>query len=175
MSNRHEFLVLSYPDMSFIINRDQLFASIFLEESQALDCDIQYLYAQMAYLNQNLPIFDLEAFIKNVFNRQNKSTLNVALVAELESFSPENQKSYRKHVLNKFKNFSEKYVALKVNVNAVIKSIGLSEVRLIPKSLLDIQEKYGILGCRFTKDNYIQYWLDFETIIINCIKRGNVK
>ncbi|ETR71383.1 MAG: hypothetical protein OMM_02524 [Candidatus Magnetoglobus multicellularis str. Araruama] len=167
--NMHEFLVLSYPELGFIINRDQIFASVFLEESQEMESDTRYLTAQMQFNEHTLPVFDLEHYIKDVFDCQNESLLNVALIVDRTIFNADNQETYADTIIKQYSYFSEQYLALKVNVNAVIKGIALSEVRLIPIGIREVLQGQGILGCRFPESCLIHYWLDFETIIINCV------
>ena len=53
--NDHEFLILTYAELDYLINRDQLFASLFLEEITELEIEVRYLSACMRYRDHILP------------------------------------------------------------------------------------------------------------------------
>ena len=166
-NNQHEFLILNCVDMDFIINRNQFFASIFLEESAINKSYARYFSSQMIYHGQTLAVFDFNKFLKDTFGSGIISMYNIALICDISLFSESNQSVYRKHILKKNTDLSSEYLALKLNVQARIKHIPLSEIRLIPSGIKEKLKKEGILGCRF-KHN-IQFFVDIETIIFKCM------
>ncbi|MDM8523238.1 hypothetical protein QUF80_07695 [Desulfococcaceae bacterium HSG8] len=169
-SDNHEFLILNCTEMDFIINRNQFFASIVLEETVKYKSQARHFSSLMKYHEQTLPVFDFNAFLKDTFGSGIESIFNIALISDITLFSEGNQSAYRNLILKENTELSSEYLALKVNVQAEIKRVPLSEIRLIPSGLRAKLNKEGILGCRFPLKNNIQYFVDIETIIFKCIE-----
>ncbi|MCP4400833.1 MAG: hypothetical protein GY801_26465 [bacterium] len=170
--SEHEFLILDYSSMDFIVNREQLFASIILEDAVEFESEFNYLSSLMAYREQTLPVFDFDAFLLETFSGEFEQSLKVALIIDLASFSEGNRSLYQERILREHTEFSSEYLALKVHSHAGIKRVALSEVCLIPAGLRERQSQEGILGCRFLAGGKIQYFVDIETLVFNWIARS---
>ncbi|MCP4346630.1 MAG: hypothetical protein GY795_14030 [Desulfobacterales bacterium] len=168
---KHEFLILNYPDMDFIINRNQFFTSIFLENTTRFESGFKHLSLLVKYHEQTLPVFDADALLTDIYKCRIDRTLKLALISDLATFSEMNRSLYKKHILKQHPDLSDKYIALKVNSHARIKTLLLSEIKLIPHGIRAKHNKEGILGCRFSEEGNIQYFLDIETIFFNCISK----
>jgi hypothetical protein len=166
----HEFLVLSWIEMDFIINRNQFSASVFLQEEMKYQEDARYFSSLMTYNGQTLPVFNFNAFLTDTFRSGIHSNFNIALICDISLFSRANQSSYRKHFLKNNTDISSQFLAVKVSVHAGMNHVPLSEINLIPPGLRGKLNNEGILGCRFTNKNNIQYFVDIETIIFKCIR-----
>jgi len=169
--NLHEFLILNWLDIDIIINRNQFFASVFLEEVDKYSSHAEYFSSLMKYHGDTLPVFDFNAFLKDTFRSGINSMFNIALICNVSLFSEENQTVYRNDILKENTDFSKDYLALKVTVQAGIKRVPLSEIRLIPLGLREKLHNEGFLGCRFTIENNIQYFVDIESIIFKSMQK----
>ena len=168
-THEHAFLILDYPDMDFIVNRDQIFASLFLEETAFFESGLLYFPASMEYYEHRLPVFELDLFLKHTFTCKIESLVKFALICELSCFSPENQAVYQAQMLHAHPDFSSDYIAFKVSSHAKIRPVPLAEISLLPEGIRLKQNKEGILGCRFPAQANMQYFLDIETILFNCL------
>lgn len=165
----HDFLILTYTELDYLVNRDQLFASLFLEETTEFESGFSYLSATMQYREHTLPVFDFDAFLRDIFQCKVESLVKFALICELASFSGHNRAIYQESILQEHQELSAEYLALTVSSQAEIKRIPLAEINLVPLGIRSKQNKEGVLGCRFSADGKIQYFLDIETIVMNCI------
>ncbi len=161
----HEFLILNYADMDFIINRNQFITSVFLENTIKFESGFKYLSSLVKYHEQTVPVFDADALLTDIYNCRIDSSLKLALISDLASFSESNRSLYKKHILKQHPELSGEYIALMVNSHARIKPLLLSEIKLIPSGIRMKHNKEGILGCRFSEQGNIQYFLDIETIV----------
>jgi len=166
----HEFLILKWIEMDFIINRNQFFDSIFLEEDLEYKSHARYFNSLTKYNGLILPVFDFNTFLKDTFGSGVNNTFNIGLICSISLFSKINQSLYRNYILKEKIDITQKYLALKINVKAGIKRIPLSEIRLIPTGLREKMNQEGVLGCRFTIKKNIQYFVDIETIICKFLR-----
>ncbi len=168
-AHTHEFLILDYPDIDFIVNRDQIFASLFLEETSAFESRFRYLSAQMEYSDHTLPVFDLDLFLKDIFDCRIEGFVKFALISEFAAFSEKLRGTYQQNMLQDYSELSSEYIAFKVSSHAKIRPVPLPEISLLPSGIRWKQNKEGILGCRFPKDAHMQFFLDIETIVFNSL------
>ncbi len=169
--SEHKFLILNYSEMDFIINRNQFVTSIFLENTTRFESGFKHITSLVRYYEQTLPVFDADALLKNSYNCRVNSSLRLALISDITSFSEKNRSLYKKHILKRHSDLSSKYLALMVSSHARIKSLALSESKLIPQGIKMIYKQEGVLGCRFSEQGNIQYFLDIETLVFNQIAK----
>ena len=164
---RHNFLLLTYAEMDFLVNREQLCASLFLEHIGEFAGDIGTFSGTMEYREQTIPIFDFDLFLHQHFQCKIESLVKFALICELSAFSYEFQKMYYDRVGQPHPELSSTYIALTVGSQAQIIQVPLTEINLIPGGLRQKETQLGVLGCRFPPTQRIEYFLDIETILRN--------
>jgi len=164
---RHNFLLLTYAEMDFLINREQLCASLFLEHLDEFAGDAGTISGTMEYREQTIPVFDFDAFLHQNFHCKIESLVQFALICELSAFSQEFQNTYYERIGQLHPELSARYIALTVGSQAQIIQVPLTEINLIPGGLRQKETQRGVLGCRFPPTQRIQYFLDIETILEN--------
>lgn len=170
--NRHHFLLLTYTELDFLINRDQLCASLFLERIDEFACAAPAISGTMEYRHETVPIFDFDTFLHRHFQCSIDSLVKFALICELSAFSPAFQTAFHALIGEPHPELSPTYIALTVGSQAQIIQIPLREIHLIPGSLRKTETEFGVLGCRFPETSKIQYFLDIETILRNDVLEG---
>lgn len=169
---RHYFLLLTAAEMEFLINRDQLCASLFLDQIDAWPGTGSALSGTMQFREQTVPIFNFDNVLQRCFQCTIESLVKFALVSDVSEFSREFQTAYRRHMLRAHPELSPDYVALIVGSQAQIIQVPLMEINLIPAGLRQKQAARGVLGCRFSASGRIQYFLDIETVVRNEVLQG---
>ena len=137
-NNDHEFLILTYAELDYLVNRDQLFASFFLEEITELEIGIKYLSAHVQYRDHILPVFDFDAFLQDTFQCHIESLVKFALICKLTSFSEKHRTAYQQRVLQEHPELSSEYIALVVSSQAEINFLSTSTNGIIDASPLHL-------------------------------------
>ena len=161
----HEFLILSYPDIGLIMNRNQFFAGIFLTDAGKIETRFRYFRLSIKYNEEKLPLFDLDTFCADHFACRRQDDLSIVLISDASLFSVEHRILYEDLILRENPDLSHRYIAVKADSKCRIESIPLSEVKQIPSGLRAKYKEKGILGCRFPAQESIHYFLDIELAI----------
>ena len=170
-----DFLEATYDNLSFLINRNQFFTSAYPNNLISLKDNDAHLTSLMEYDSAILYVFDLDILIKDIFQCTSESPKSLVLIVNTDIFSEATKKLLKKIKFNAEKTVSTQFIALKMISKVEIKSIVLSELKLLPNCIKDVLVQNGILGCRFLRIKYVQYYIDIESLLYNAIKRTTKK
>ena len=159
MSIKHDFLELSYEKIGFLVNRDQFFSSIYLDENTEFT----------EYNGELLFTFNLDKCLNEYFHYESTDTLRLALICDVTGYTEMNRKRFKviRGDYEGKKDISSRYLALKIGSQAEINSLPLSGIKMIPSALQDFQLRKGIIGLRFKKETYPQFLIDIEQFVFN--------
>ena len=166
MPSKHDFLELSYENIGFLVNRDQFFSSIYLDE------DSQFT----EYNGEKLFTFNLDGCLKEDFNFNSSEKLRLALICDISSYQEINKQRFS-IILNDFADkteISNKYISLKIGSQAEINAIPLTEIKMIPAALKEFQVRRGVLGVRFTGSGFAQFLIDIEQLVFNSLFKERI-
>ncbi len=164
-SETHDFLVIRYRTAGFFVNRDQFFASIFPDRVRPLDHPTRYLGSAVEFDGRLLPLFDLDALLRDLFGFEDPERLHVALIVDPAPFSAERREGLRAAAERESPPLSTDHLAFLAHGRAEMKRIPLSEIQPLPPCIRSRLRRAGILGCRFLPDEGIWFFLDIERII----------
>lgn len=167
---QHDFLTLTYVGMDFLVNYDQISASLFLDDTAPLASHNRYFQEQMSYYEECVPVFDLDLVLQESFGCKLGSLVKFVLLIECAACSAAHQAMYQEQILRSHPELSTTYIAFKVSSHAQITTIALVELDLLPANLRQKQTANGILGLRFPPEGGIQYFLDLETLMFNRLR-----
>lgn len=170
----HDFLAVEHRDIGFLINRDQFFASVYLEEIDPLpepETVPAYCAGTMIFRQETLLLFTLDKKLGDLFDNQVEDGLSIALIADVGAFSEEHRQNFLDMVEEAAPEASKEMIAFRIGSQAEIKSIPLHHIRMIPETLRAFLRDRGILGCRFSGNRDIYFLVDIETITFGGITK----
>lgn len=168
---QHDFLILTYETIGFIINRNQFSASLFLDQSRPIRSNAKYIGEIIEYNDENVLVFDCDAYLQDLFEYEEKSSVHLALISDTAGFSEKNRRLFQKLTAKSNGLLSSRYLALKVGNQAGMKKIPFAELKPIPDILHGCLNREGILGCRFMDEKSIQFFIDIEDIVFHILFR----
>lgn len=163
----HDFLAVEHNDIGFLINRDQFFASMYLEKMDAFpgaEGPPDYCIGTMVFRQETLLVYNLDTRLGDLFSTGEQEGLKIALISDINVFSAKNRQKFLKTVGKAAPDASREMIAFRIGSLAEIKSIPLPQVRLVPGRLRAFLGDRGILGCRFSGAKDIYFMVDIETI-----------
>lgn len=168
----HDFLQVSYPDISFLVNRGQFSFSMFLEDERPVNTKFRYIDGILEYKQERLLAFNLDSYLKEVFACSGTHKVQLVLIAGTHLFSTRSRKIMT-HLTSHAKiDLSDNYIALKVANESEIQSISLQEIFPLPRRLQEYEASNGVLGVRFPREEHAQYFVDVERLVFNSILSG---
>ncbi|MBN2628177.1 MAG: hypothetical protein JXA95_16050 [Spirochaetales bacterium] len=169
-SPRQDFLLISYRDMGFLINRSQFSASTTLDEVTPIKNAPPYLTGVFPYNKEKILLFDYDAYLQDTFHCRRLADSRLCILMGREDFSPERRPLIEK--LLKHPSLSRDYLGLIISAQAEIIDIPLDELFLAPRNLRSYLGRRGVYGCRFPREDMIQHFIDFEITLINALRGG---
>ncbi|MBI9108403.1 MAG: hypothetical protein JEZ04_16775 [Spirochaetales bacterium] len=166
MPIEHDFLELSYEKIGFLVNRDQFFSSIYLEENTEFT----------EYNGEKLFTFNMDECLNEQFSFESTDDLRLALICDITVYTKMNKKRFEV-ILDDFpedSDVSAKYLSLKIGSQAEINSIPLSEIKMLPGAMQEFQLRRGILGMRFKENGYPQFLIDIEQFMFNSLFKDRI-
>ena len=170
-STEHDFLILSFPDTDFIINKTQFFTSVFVERERKIQSRVPYIRSLVEYDEELLLLFDFERFLRNTFRLRTESEYHIALVSDIAGCTDEHREFFSTLRFKGTLPVSRERIAVKVGSHAEIQPVKLQELKRIPMNLRNYEAAEGLLGCRFTAGERLQYYIDMEDLIFNSFGR----
>jgi hypothetical protein len=168
MTSSHDFLCIRHPRIGFLINRDQFFASVYLQQIDPLSAQVgqsAYWGGTMDFRQESLLVYRLDERLGDLFGDEPHDGLKIALIADTRVFHPENRQAFEAVAEAVVPMVSRDMVAFRIGSQAEIRHIPLPEIRRIPPSLRDALFRQGILGCSFPDRNEAFFFIDIETIL----------
>jgi len=168
----HDFLAVDHEELGFLINRDQFFASVYLEtvdpfpESQAPP---EFYAGTMVFRQDTLLVYTLDDKLGNLFGTCPQKGLKIALITDTTTFSEEHRRRFLDMVEKAAPDASREMIAFRIGSQAEIKGVPLHHIRLIPGALRMFLRKKGVLGCRFSETGNMSFLVDIETITYESI------
>jgi len=173
MISEIDFLLVEHESCSFLINKEQVTASLVPGKVGDVASNLTYVAGFIRFKHEKVLLFDLEGSLHQVFHLESRSCSHLCLVSKIESFSPVSKKLFALLARGKTgRNFSPEYVAFKVQSGASIKRVSFNSLKLIPSCVRKAQEKAGILALCFEEEpnkgnSKIKYLIDIEKILFN--------
>ncbi|MDF2577975.1 MAG: hypothetical protein K0S74_1459 [Chlamydiales bacterium] len=168
-------LLLSYPEIDFLVNRDYIFASITLEKSIPINMSHKHINSAIKYKDSLVAMIDFAPYLQELFHFIDESKSNVVLIIAIDSFNYRNQQAIRKLLMQQGQqDLSDSYIALKAGHSAQIHKTPFNQLSLTPNCLRKSHWHAGLLGVRFLdikgqKQQKIQYLVDIERIVFHQI------
>jgi hypothetical protein len=163
-----DFLLISYREMGFLINRSQFSASTTLEGVTPVKKAPPYLTGTFSYNKGKILLFDYDAYLQDTFRCHRIGDSRLCILMGMDDFSPVRRPLIGK--LLKHPSLSREYLGLVISSQAEIIEIALDELFLSPLNMRPYLNRRGIYGCRFPEADKIQHFIDFEITIINALK-----
>ena len=164
-----DFLLLNYTNMDFFVNRNQFSGSTSLEKIKKIDSPISFIDSIFTFNNQNILLFDCDTFLRTTYNCDKGNRSRLCLLMRMENFS-ERVSPLIRLLLGKSKKLSQKYFGLIITSHSEIKKLDIEDIYLSPEGIRKHLNNHGLYGCRFPKEDRMQYFIDLEIIILNAIK-----
>ena len=168
----HDFLVFDHPDTGFMLNRSQFVSGIFVFGERRFETAFEYIASRVDFQQSCVAVFDLDAFLSDIFQRERQPVLNVALVCDLSTFSVPNRFLYEKFVRRNDDNISPAFLAVRIGGHARMARCRFSEIRMLPPCLKKKLNEMGILGCGFSGRRTVRFFLDVERILANLLTQN---
>ena len=162
-----DFLLVEHEQVGFLINRDQFFASVYLEEIEPFSGDglcPEYCAGTMVFRNEKIAVFELDNKLRDLFDAEPRKGLKIALISDLSGFGADTGKIFREMIGNADPEASLDLIAFRIGSQAGIRRIDLEEIKLIPGRMRRNMTEKGILGCRFEGLLDIYFFIDIETV-----------
>ncbi len=169
MKSIQDFLLVKHGAAGFLINREQFHASLYLQDLKPLEPAVdqeahQYCFGTIDFRDEQVLVYDLNRRLGELFHLEEDEGLSIALVADVSSFSDRARQRFQEMVTIKAPEANLTTVAYRIGSQAEIKSLPLSQVKLVPKGLKELLRRKGVYGCRFTEDSEIYYFVDIEIL-----------
>lgn len=164
-----EFLEVGYDSMGFLVNRSQFSNSMFIEEEKKVTSKLKYLDSILFFNNENIITFNLDYFVKELFNFEQNNSLQLALLSSVKLFSEKNQLLFKRLTTCASVDLSHTTIGIKVGSQAKITKVNLGQIKLPPVQVKKKLKEHGLLGVRFVSEQKAEYFLDLETLIFTTI------
>lgn len=165
--NKHDFLSVEHEHAGFLINRDQFFASVYLDQCTPYSggeiCP-EYFAGTMVFRNEKIIVYEMDKKLGDLFQVPPQPGLKIALISEVSNFNKNTVKRFNELIKSTEPDASTDYIAFRIGSQAEIKKINFDEIKMIPQLLRPRLTKRGILGCRFTNKKGIYFFVDIESI-----------
>ena len=167
LTDKHDFLSVEHRQVGFLINRDQFFASVYLEDYESYSgkelCP-EFCAGTMNFRNEKILVYELDKKLGSLFRDEPREGLKIALISELSQFSEKTVERIKTLIGHTDPDASSDYIAFRIGSQAEIKTIPLNEIKLVPNRLRSRLNEHGILGCRFSGELEIYFFIDIDTV-----------
>ncbi len=168
MKESQDFLLVEQGAAGFLINREQFYASLYLQDLKPLtgtdDDSRRYCAGTIDFRDEQILVYDLDRRLGELFQLEADPGLSIALVADVSAFSEKARQQFREMAEIKAPEVSRNTVAYRIGSRAEIKNLPLSQVKLIPAGLKELLRSKGVYGCRFGQEIQIYYFVDIEKL-----------
>lgn len=168
---RHDFLQLHYKSMDFLVDRNQFSGSTTLDGMYSMKSTQPYLENWSWYNNEKVLLFDMNGCLKNLFRCSQTGDSQLALIMEPGDFSP-TARHYLLRLLDRTKGLSSRYMGMIVSSQAEIRTMELGEFNLLPSGVASLLSKRGLYGCRFPREERIQFFVDLQKFFFYSLEVG---
>lgn len=165
---QHDFLSVEHETVGFLINRDQFFASVYLESVDPLPPGQPvpaFCSGTMLFRQETLLVYELDRELEGLFKAGEREGLKIALIADIRGFRETARRRLEGLIEEAAPAASRSTVAFRIGSQAEIRKVPLSHIRLVPRILRPYLRGYGLYGCRFEGDLDIYFYIDIEEII----------
>ncbi|MBN2656044.1 MAG: hypothetical protein JXR86_03220 [Spirochaetales bacterium] len=169
---RHDFLQLHYDSLDFLVDRNQFSGSTTLDGIYALKSSRPYLEHWSWYNNEKVLLFDMNSCLKNLFHCGQRGNTQLALIMEPEDFS-DAARNFLLRLLGRTGSLSSRYMGMIVSSQAEIRTMDLGEFNLLPPGVAQLFTKRGLYGCRFPREERIQFFVDLQKIFFYSLETGS--
>lgn len=164
-----DFLVLQYKELDFLINRRQFTGSSSLNEINDSEIETpEYFDKYTDYNNKRLVLCDFDQYLMDKYRCINPSQLRICLIISVESFKTEYYQRIL-DVMNRYENAHFDSIGLIVSSLVEMRPLPLKDININPPGLDERLQRNGLLGCRFSGLERIQFFIDIKTSIINIL------
>jgi len=161
----HDFLLLRYQDMDFLVDRNQFSASTSIETIYPVSKSLPYWGHWAWYNEQRLLLFDMNQYLKDLYHCRQSGNARLCLIIKTEDFIPQARHMITRLLRNSSK-LSQQHLGIIVNSQAEIHTLNLKEIYLSPSSVRDFLSCRGFYGCRFPENQRIQYLVDLQKYVL---------
>lgn len=159
--NSHDFLLLHYDRLDFLVDRYQFSGSSSLDRLNPLKNSRPYLDQWGFYNGEKLLMFDMNRYLMDLFRCGQAGNMKLCLILEPDDFLEPGRTMLRR-LLEKSGKLSMKYLGMIVSSQAEIKTMNLREFNLVPPGVGELLKKRGLYGCRFPVEERIQFFVDLQ-------------
>ncbi len=166
--NAHDFLSVEHENVGFLINRDQFFASVYLDNIvpyQGNEICPEYCAGTMMFRHEKLVVYELDTLLGELFQAEPQEGLKIALVSDVSMFNKITGNKIRTVIANTDPEASTDYLAFRIGSQSEIIKVDFSEIKLLPGRLRKRLNDKGILGCRFRGNLGAYFFIDIDTVI----------
>lgn len=168
---RHDFLQLHYETLDFLVDRNQFSGSTTLDGIYDLKKGQPYLENWSWYNGEKVLLFDMNSCLKNLFRCGQSGQTQLALIMEPEDFS-ESARKFLLMLLGRTNGLSSRYMGMIVSSQAEIRTMDLGEFNLLPPGVAHLFTKRGLYGCRFPREERIQFFVDLQKFFFYSLEKG---
>ncbi len=168
-----DFLVLQYREIDFLIHRSQFTGSSSLNELYEVHSGCpDYFDKYTDYNSRNLVLCDFDQFLMDNYKCKNPSRLKLCLIVNIADYNNETIQRVMK-ITDLHEDVHIDSIGLIVSSQVEIKTLSLNEFYVNPPGLDGLLLRNGLLGCRFSNESRIQFFIDIETNIRNILTGKN--
>jgi hypothetical protein len=165
----HNFLLIRYDNMDFLIDRNQFSGSTSLDELFPVRSGFPYLNYWGWYNRERLLMFDMNRYLTDLFQCRQLGGACLCLIMRIQDFQQQGQ-DFLKSLLKQSEKLSQNYFGLIISSQAEIQSLSLTEFFLSPQGIRSLLEKRGVYGCRFPEEEHIQFFIDLQKYLFYALE-----
>ena len=174
-----DFLLLRHYPFGFLLNRSQVAGSASIEKVRTIKSSILHLRSLMEYEGELLLLYNFEEYLARLYNlsvdkdrgREEDYNSELALIVNIDSFSPRSKKIYEKIAVRGRGSLSSKFMAFQVNEMAEMVHLPIGHLKPLPKLLRKRLLNRGIFAVHFPETGRINFVCDIEKLVFNAIIR----
>jgi len=168
----HDFLLLRYKELDFLVDRYQFSASTSLDRMRSARTPFPYLSHYSWFNNQRVLLFDLNRFIKETYRCQEEGLSQLCLIMRMEDFTQRSARCLKK-ILRLSDKISQEYIGLIVTSLAEIHPVEISRIHLSPPGLQPLLIRRGLYGSCFPEESRIQYLVDLQKLLFLSLEQSS--
>jgi hypothetical protein len=175
-SDSADFLEYTCGESLFLINRNQFVFSRMLEGEKPVKTKIPFLDGLLEHQGENLLCLNLEGYLARLFGTEAAGGARIALIVPTALFQENRRVMFGKLASSAKIPLSGENLVCKIGNRALISSVPLGEIKLLPCPVRQHLAGTGFLGVRWKGDSRVQYFIDLEVIlfhlILNCVRKN---
>lgn len=159
----YNFLSVDYGTIGFLINKAQFYSSCYLENEMKANSPIPYLNRIFEYREEKILVFDMHEALRQLFSIEEGGKAELLVIVELTKFS-DSVRSVFGRIRGGKDNISRELIGLRIKSDARMASFDIDKLQLLPFSVREFLNRYGILACSFPGEGKIRYLIEVDNI-----------